>query len=149
MFFLFVCFGGCIFVHLMMGTARYDIEYSFLQSGTFLLIQCLCFLGVHRCSQSAKLPAAASDNCHDCRIFSAGVLYLYLTKISTALDMDYSLYKYWVVGLSHSLQINTFGGEFNAHFDYAGSIFVFTDSRFVLLVSKAGFARFGKAVMAA
>ncbi len=23
--------------------------------------------------------------------------------------MDYSLYKYWVVGLSHSLQINTFG----------------------------------------
>ena len=25
--------------------------------------------------------------------------------------MDYSLYKYWVVGLSHSLQINTFGED--------------------------------------
>ena len=43
--------------------------------------------------------------------FMLGVLYLYLTKISTALDMDYSLYKYWVVGLSHSLQINTFGED--------------------------------------
>lgn len=27
---------------------------------------------VHRISQSAKLPAPASDNCNDCRIFSAG-----------------------------------------------------------------------------
>lgn len=34
-----------------------------------------------------------------------------LQAISTALDMDYSLYKYWVVGLSHSLQINTIGED--------------------------------------
>ena len=67
---------------------------------------------LHCISQFVKLPAPASDHCYDYRIFYAGgFCILYLTKISTALDMDYSLYKYWVVGLSHSLQINTFGED--------------------------------------
>ena len=54
------------------------------------------------------LQRFAEDTRH---MIMLGVLYLYLTKISTALDMDYSLYKYWVVGLSHSLQIKAFGED--------------------------------------
>ena len=43
-FFLLVCFGVAYLSILMMGTARHDIEYSLPAMGTFLLIQCLCFL---------------------------------------------------------------------------------------------------------
>ncbi|WP_211655499.1 ABC transporter permease [Planococcus alpniumensis] len=38
-------------------------------------------------------------------VFLLGVLWLHLTKIGTALDMSYPLYQYWIVGLSHGLQI--------------------------------------------
>lgn len=108
-FFLLVCFGIAYLSILMMGTARHDIEieYSLPAMGIFLLIQCLCFWGY---------TAILNLICYLLRhriivtivaFFLLGVLYLYLTKISAALDMDYSLYKYWIVGLSHSLQINT------------------------------------------
>ena len=100
-FFLLVCFGIAYLSILMMGTARHDIEieYSLPVMGTFLLIQCLCFWGY---------TAILNLICYLLRhriivtivaFFLLGVLYLYLTKISAALDMNYSLYKYWIVGL--------------------------------------------------
>ena len=104
---------------------------------------------LHCISQFVKLPAPASDHCYDYRIFYAGgfVFISHKDKYSAR----YGLFALQVLDCRTISQLadQYLWGEFNAHFDYAGSIFVFTDSRFVLLVSKAGFARFGKAVMAA
>ena len=96
---------------LMMGASRYDIEYSFSAIGVFLLFQCLCFLGYTAFLNLLSYLLRHRIIVTITAFFMLGVLYLYLTKISTALDMDYSLYKYWVVGLSHSLQINAFGED--------------------------------------
>ena len=51
---------------------------------------------VHRISQSAKLPAPASDNCHDYRIFYAGgfVFISHKDKYSTG----YGLFALQVLG---------------------------------------------------
>lgn len=84
-------------------------QYSFSAIGAFLLLQCLCFLGYTAFLNLLSYLLRHRIIVTIAAFFLLGVLYLYLTKISTALDMDYSLYKYWVVGLSHSLQINTFG----------------------------------------
>lgn len=109
LFFLFVCFGVAYLSILIMGASRYDIDYSFSAIGAFLLLQCLCFLGYTAFLNLLSYLLRHRIIVTIAAFFLLGVLYLYLTKISTALDMDYSLYKYWVVGLSHSLQINTFG----------------------------------------
>ena len=62
--------------------------------------------------------------------------------------MDYSLYKYWVVGLSHSLQINTFGEDL-IPICLTLVVYLFLPTAiFALPVSKVGLAQFGKAVMA-
>lgn len=111
LFFLFVCFGVSYLSILMMGASRYDIKYSFSAIGVFLLFQCLCFLGYTAFLNLLSYLLRHRIIVTITAFFMLGVLYLYLTKISTALDMDYSLYKYWVVGLSHSLQINTFGED--------------------------------------
>ena len=109
LFFLLVCFGVAYLSILIMGASRYEIEYSFSAIGAFLLLQCLCFLGYTAFLNLLSYLLRHRIIVTIAAFFLLGVLYLYLTKISTALDMDYSLYKYWVVGLSHSLQINTFG----------------------------------------
>lgn len=105
------CFGVAYLSILMMGASRYDIKYSFSAIGVFLLFQCLCFLGYTAFLNLLSYLLRHRIIVTITAFFMLGVLYLYLTKISTALDMDYSLYKYWVVGLSHSLQINTFGED--------------------------------------
>ena len=110
--FLLVCFGIAYLSILMMGTARYDIEYSLPAMGTFLLIQCLCFLGYTAVLNLISYLLRHRIIVTIVAFFVLGVLYLYLTKISAALDMDYSLYKYWIVGLSHSLRINTIAEDF-------------------------------------
>ncbi len=84
LFFLFVCFGVAYLSILIMGASRYDIDYSFsaigfLQSSLSSASMSVLFR-VHRISQSAKLPAPASDNCHDCRIFSAGGFCIYTSQ---------------------------------------------------------------------
>lgn len=97
-FFLLVCFG---------------VGYlSILMMGTFLLIQCLCFLGYTAVLNLISYLLRHRIIVTVVAFFLLGVLYLYLTKISAALDMDYSLYKYWIVGLSHSLRINTLAEDF-------------------------------------
>lgn len=96
---------------LIMGASRYDIDYSFSAIGAFLLLQCLCFLGYTAFLNLLSYLLRHRIIVTITAFFLLGVLYLYLTKISTALDMDYSLYKYWVVGLSHSLQVNTIGED--------------------------------------
>ena len=111
LFFLFVCFDVAYLSILMMGASRYDIEYSFSAIGVFLLFQCLCFLGYTAFLNLLSYLLRHRIIVTITAFFMLGVLYLYLTKISTALDMDYSLYKYWVVGLSHSLQIKAFGED--------------------------------------
>lgn len=75
------------------------------------MFQCLCFLGYTAFLNLLSYLLRHRIIVTITAFFMLGVLYLYLTKISTALDMDYSLYKYWVVGLSHSLQINAFGED--------------------------------------
>lgn len=111
-FFLLVCFGVAYLSILMMGTARHDIEYSLPAMGTFLLIQCLCFFGYTAVLNLISYLLRHRIIVTIVAFFVLGVLYLYLTKISAALDMDYSLYKYWIVGLSHSLRINTIAEDF-------------------------------------
>ena len=111
LFFLFVCFDVAYLSILMMGASRYDIKYSFSAIGVFLLFQCLCFLGYTAFLNLLSYLLRHRIIVTITAFFMLGVLYLYLTKISTALDMDYSLYKYWVVGLSHSLQIKAFGED--------------------------------------
>ncbi len=111
-FFLLVCFGVAYLSVLMMGTARHDIEYSLPAMGTFLLIQCLCFFGYTAVLNLISYLLRHRIIVTIVAFFVLGVLYLYLTKISAALDMDYSLYKYWIVGLSHSLRINTIAEDF-------------------------------------
>lgn len=111
-FFLLVCFVVAYLSILMMGTTRYDIEYSLPAMGTFLLIQCLCFLGYTAVLNLISYLLRHRIIVTIVAFFVLGVLYLYLTKISAALDMDYSLYKYWIVGLSHSLRINTIAEDF-------------------------------------
>ena len=70
LFFLFVCFGVAYLSILIMGASRYDIDYFCNRSLSSASMSVL--FRVHRISQSAKLPSPASDNCNDCRIFSAG-----------------------------------------------------------------------------
>lgn len=108
LFFLFICFGVAYLFILVMGVSRYDIEYSFSAIGAFLFVQCLCFLGYTTFLNLLSYLLRHRIIVTITAFFLLGILYLYLTKISAALDMDYSLYKYWVVGLSHSLQINSF-----------------------------------------
>ena len=98
LFFLFVCFGVAYLSILMMGASRYDIEYSFSAIGVFLLFQCLCFLGYTAFLNLLSYLLRHRIIVTITAFFMLGVLYLYL-------------YKYWVVGLSHSLQINTFGED--------------------------------------
>lgn len=93
LFFLFVCFGVAYLSILMMGASRYDIEYSFSAIGVFLLFQCLCFLGYTAFLNLLSYLLRHRIIVTITAFFMLGVLYLYLTKISTALDMDYSLYE--------------------------------------------------------
>ena len=111
LFFLFVCFGVAYLSILMMGASRYDIEYSFSAIGVFLLFQCLCFLGYTAFLNLLSYLLRHRIIVTITAFFMLGVLYLYLTKISTALDMDYSLYKYWVVGLSLEMSRNVQSGN--------------------------------------
>ena len=112
------------------------------------MFQCLCFLGYTAFLNLLSYLLRHRIIVTITAFFMLGVLYLYLTKISTALDMDYSLYKYWVVGLSRKLADQSLWGGFNTYLFDTVSISVFTNSHFALPVSKVGLARFGKAVMA-
>ena len=74
------------------GVMADDIEYSFSAIGVFLLFQCLCFLGYTAFLNLLSYLLRHRIIVTITAFFMLGVLYLYLTKISTALDMDYSLY---------------------------------------------------------
>ncbi|MCC0648932.1 ABC transporter permease [Clostridioides sp. ZZV15-6598] len=85
-----------------------QIEYSIPLIIGYLLLQILCFLGyttficLISCLFRFRAIVIVINFC------LLGTLYLYLTKISTALDLNYSLYQYWIVGLSHKMKINLY-----------------------------------------
>lgn len=96
LFFLFVCFGVAYLSILMMGASRYDIKYSFSAIGVFLLFQCLCFLGYTAFLNLLSYLLRHRIIVTITAFFMLGVLYLYLTKISTA--TGYGLFALQVLG---------------------------------------------------
>lgn len=66
-----------------------------------------------------------------------GALYLYLTKISTALDLSYSLYQYWIVGLSGNMKIDLYWSQL--------PMILITIFAYVLLPAALSYAIFQKA----
>lgn len=93
---------------LSMLAGQQNIDCSIASIGGYLAIQMACFLGyaAFLCLLSCLFRFRALVFAID--ILLLGALYLYLTKISAALDLAYSLYQYWIVGLSHKLQIDSY-----------------------------------------
>lgn len=103
--YLFINFFVAYALILSMWAGRPVIEYALPRIGGYLLLQILCFFG-YTC-----LIWLLSCLFRHRVIVTGGsfalliVLYLYLTRISSALDLSDSLYQYWVVGLSNELKI--------------------------------------------
>lgn len=90
---------------------QFQIEYSIWTIVGYLIIQMFCFIG-YSCFLWLFSFAIRHRTLALVIIFVLlGTLYLYLTKISIALDMTYSLYKYWIVGLSHIMPIASYPQE--------------------------------------
>lgn len=90
---------------LSMWAGRPMIEYSLPLIGGYLMLQILCFLGytclIWMLSCLFRHRVIVTGGCFALLL----ILYLYLTRISNALDLSYSLYQYWVVGLSNELKV--------------------------------------------
>jgi len=94
-----------VFIFFMCAKQPY-IECSFTHISGYLVLQILCFIGYSSflwlLSCLLPFPGIALIICFVLLI----TLYLYLNKISAALDLSYSLYHYWIVGLSHGMSID-------------------------------------------
>lgn len=110
--YLLVCFGLSYIFILMMCTGLPNITYSVSTMGLFLILQCLCFGGYVAVLNLLSCLLRHRVIVTVVAFFLLGALYLYLTKISTALDLDDLLYSYWIVGLSHNMQINNYTEHF-------------------------------------
>lgn len=85
-----------------------NVTYSILVIGGYLVLQMLCFVGYSSlmCMLSCLLRFRSLVLITSTLLL--GALYLYLTKISAALDLSYSLYQYWIVGLSNNMKIDLY-----------------------------------------
>ncbi|MDE7313887.1 MAG: ABC transporter permease [Eubacterium sp.] len=72
----------------------------------YLILQMLCFVGYSSFLWLLSCIIPYRNIVLAVAFFLLGTLYLYLTKISTALDLEYSLYQYWIVGLSDQMEMN-------------------------------------------
>lgn len=87
---------------------KYAISYSAPRVFEFLLLQMLCFIG-YTCLLGLVCCAIRIRSIILAGLLTlAVVLYVYLTKISAALDLSYSLYNYWIIGLSHNMDISAY-----------------------------------------
>ncbi|MBS4982263.1 MAG: ABC transporter permease [Lachnospiraceae bacterium] len=93
-----------VFILAMWANQPY-IDCSFLLIGTYLLLQILCFMGYASFVCLLSNLFRYRNLVLTISVFLLGALYFYLTKISSALDLSYSLYCYWIVGLSHAMEI--------------------------------------------
>ena len=82
------------------------IEFSLAGICGYLILQMLCFVGYSSFLWLLSCFIPYRNAVLVVSFFLLGTLYLYLTKISTALDLEYSLYKYWIVGLSDQMEIS-------------------------------------------
>ena len=93
---------------ISMWTKQTNVNYSLPVIGGYLVFQILCFVGYSSlmCMLSCLLRFRSLVLITSTVLL--GALYFYLTKISTALDLSYSLYQYWIVGLSNSMRIDIY-----------------------------------------
>jgi ABC-type transport system involved in multi-copper enzyme maturation permease subunit len=84
---------------------QYPISFSFAQVFGFLLLQMLCFIGYTCLLGLVCCIIRVRSIILAVLLVLAVVLYVYLTKISAALGVSYSLYQYWIIGLSHKMDI--------------------------------------------
>ncbi len=91
---------------ISISTNNIIFDYSFFNVIPFLILQFLCFCGYSTVIYIISM--IVKDN--DIVIFVISVLILvlnlWMTKISGALDITYSLYNYWIMGLSSLMSIN-------------------------------------------
>ncbi len=83
-----------------------NIQISFVHICGYLILQVLCFIGYSSFLWLLSCLLPYRNIALAVMFFLLGTLYLYLTKISTALNLEYSLYKCWIVGLSDQMEIN-------------------------------------------
>lgn len=113
-----------------------NITYSIPVIGGYLVLQILCFIGYSSlmCMLSCLLRFRSLVLITSTVLL--GALYLYLTKISTALDLSYSLYQYWIVGLSNNMKIDLYPRQL--------PIILITISAYVLLPVALSYCIFQK-----
>lgn len=106
--YLFISFFMAYLFILSMWAGQPMIECSLPLIGGYLLLQILCFLGyacfIWMLGCLFRHRVIVTGGCFALLI----ILYLYLNRISNALDLSYSLYCYWVVGLSNELKIGQY-----------------------------------------
>lgn len=85
-----------------------NVSYSLSVIGGYLTLQVLCFVGYSSLMYMLTCLLRFRSLVLITSTILLGVMYLYLTKISTALDLSYSLYQYWIVGLSNSMKIDLY-----------------------------------------
>lgn len=114
-----------------------NVNYSLPVIGGYLVLQILCFIGYSTlvCMLSCFLRFRSLVLITSTILL--GALYLYLTKISTALDLSYSLYQYWIVGLSGSMKIDLYPRQL--------PIILITIFAYILLPAALSYAIFQKA----
>ncbi|WP_173275198.1 ABC transporter permease [Paenibacillus sp. NEAU-GSW1] len=82
-----------------------NLEYTIGSILGFLSLQILCFIAYASFIwlTSCLLRSRILVLCVNYSLLV--ILYLYLTRMSEALDLSYSLYRYWIVGLSTDMRI--------------------------------------------
>lgn len=104
LYMLFNFLMAYIFI-LVMWVKQSYIDCSFGLIGIYLFLQILCFIGYTSFIWLLSILFRYRSLVTTISIFLLGTLYFYLTKISSALDLSYSLYRYWIAGLSHAMEI--------------------------------------------
>ena len=104
---IFSFFMAYIFIFLIWIKQPY-IEVSFIKIIGYLVLQILCFVGYSSFLWLLSCLIPYRNIVLVVVFFLLGTLYLYLTRISGALDLEYSFYKYWIVGLSDEMGIDVY-----------------------------------------
>lgn len=120
-----------------MWTKQQYIDYSLTRISGYLALQILCFMGYSAFLWLLSCLFRFRNLLLIINVTLLGTLYLYLTKISTALDLTYSLYQYWIVGLSQKMAIDLYLHQL--------PIILFTITIYILLPTIFSLFVYGKA----
>lgn len=111
LFYLVISFVPAYCLLLVLWAGQPVFECSVPSIIHFLLLQSCCYLGftvflwLSGLLLRLRSVAVLVDFC------LLGVLYLYPTKIGTALGLEHALYRCWIVGCSHEMQIDGLAGQ--------------------------------------